>query len=45
VLTGEKGALTALVEGLQHAENPAERKAKKLVIIIDEFSDLPKYDG
>lgn len=40
-----KEALPALLEGMQNAEKLARKKAKKLVIIIDEFSDLPKYDG
>ncbi|MBW2432503.1 MAG: hypothetical protein JRF36_02800 [Deltaproteobacteria bacterium] len=41
----EKDALSALLEGLHHAENLAARKKKKLVIIIDEFSDLEKFNG
>lgn len=41
----ETEALPALLEGLRHAEDLAKQKGKKLVIIIDEFSDLPKYDG
>jgi len=38
-------ALPAFLEGMQNAEKLAQKKGKKLVIIIDEFSDLPKYDG
>lgn len=38
-------ALPALLEGLSHCERLAARRRKKLVIAIDEFSDLAKYDG
>ena len=41
----EKEALSALLEGMGHAETLAEKKGKKLVVIIDEFSDLEKYNG
>lgn len=41
----EKDALSALFEGMQHAEKLAVKKKKKLVIIIDEFSDLDKFNG
>jgi hypothetical protein len=41
----EKDALTALLESMQYAESLANRTRKKLVIIIDEFSELPKYNG
>ncbi len=41
----EKDALAALVEGMAHADNLAAKKNKKLVIIIDEFSDIEKYNG
>lgn len=40
-----KEALPALLEGMEHAEKLAWEKNKKLVVIIDEFSDLPKYNG
>lgn len=40
-----KEALPALLEGMHHAEKLARKKGKRLVIAIDEFSDLPKYDG
>jgi len=40
-----KDALPALLEGMQHAERLARKRRKKLVVVIDEFSDLPKYDG
>jgi hypothetical protein len=43
--TDEKDALPALLEGMQHAEKLAQKKRKRLVVIIDEFSDLPKYNG
>ena len=42
---GDKDALSALIEGMAHAESLAKKKGKKLVIIIDEFSDLEKYSG
>ncbi len=41
----EKDALAALLEGMRHAESLAAKKKKKLVVIIDEFSDLDKYNG
>lgn len=37
--------VTALIEGMRNAEEVAGRRDKKLVILVDEFSDLPKYDG
>jgi hypothetical protein len=40
-----KEALSALLEGMQHAEALAAKKKRKLVVIIDEFSDLEKYTG
>ena len=42
---GEKDSLPALLEGMDHAERLAIKKKKKLVVIIDEFSDLEKYNG
>ena len=42
---GEKDSLPALLEGMDHAERLAIKKKKKLVVIIDEFSDLQKYNG
>ncbi len=42
---GESEPLKALLEGLSHAEDLATRKKRKLIIIIDEFSDLSKYNG
>ena len=41
----DKDALSALIEGMAHAEKLAAKKGRKLVIIIDEFSDIEKYDG
>jgi AAA+ ATPase superfamily predicted ATPase len=41
----EKDALSALLEGMRHTEKLAVNKKKKLVVIIDEFSDLEKYNG
>jgi hypothetical protein len=41
----ETDALAALLEGMRHAEWLAVKKKKKLVVIIDEFSDLEKYNG
>lgn len=40
-----KEALPALLEGMHKADALAGQKKRKLVIAIDEFSDLPKYDG
>jgi hypothetical protein len=41
----EKEALAALLEGMQHTEALAAKKKRKLVVVIDEFSDIQKYDG
>ena len=41
----DKDALAALVEGLSHADALAAAQKKTLVIIIDEFSDIKKYNG
>jgi hypothetical protein len=40
-----KEVVSALMEGMRHAEALAVKKKKKLVVIIDEFSDLGKYNG
>jgi len=45
VASGEGDPLQALLEGLNHAEELARKKKRLLVIIIDEFSDLLKYNG
>lgn len=44
-VAGEKEAISALLEAMSHAEGLAKKKDRKLVVIIDEFSDLVKYDG
>jgi len=41
----ENDALSALLESMQYAERLAKRRRKKLVVIIDEFSELTKYNG
>ena len=41
----EKDALSGLLEGMHHAEKLAAKKKKKLVVIIDEFSDIDKFNG
>ena len=41
----EKDSLSALLEGIRHTEKLAVKKRKKLVVIIDEFSDIEKYNG
>jgi len=45
VVSEYKEDLPALLEGMQNAEKLAQKKGRKLVVVIDEFSDLPKYDG
>lgn len=42
---GEKDALAALIEGLAHSQALATKRNKSLVVIIDEFSDIEKYNG
>jgi hypothetical protein len=45
-LAGEsREGIFALLEGMRHAEDLAHRKDRKLVVVMDEFSDLPKYNG
>jgi hypothetical protein len=41
----DKEAMGALIEGFAHADALAAGKKKTLTIIIDEFSDLDKYNG
>ena len=41
----EKDAMGALIEGFAHADALATRKKKTITIIIDEFSDIEKYNG
>jgi uncharacterized protein len=45
VVAEDKEAIPALLEGLHQAEVLAAKKKKRLVTIIDEFSDLVKYNG
>lgn len=45
VVAGEKEALPALQEGMRHAEALARKAKRKLAVVIDEFSDLEKYNG
>jgi hypothetical protein len=42
---GDQEALPALIEGMAHAEALARKKKKRLVVVIDEFSDIEKYNG
>ena len=43
--TDYKEAIPALLEGMGQADGLAQKRDKRLVVAIDEFSDLPKYDG
>lgn len=45
VVVQDKAAIAALIEGMNHAEALASKKKRKLVVIIDEFSDLIKFNG
>jgi hypothetical protein len=45
VAMGEKDGLPALLEGMRHAEALAKKTKRKLIVVIDEFSDLEKYNG
>ncbi|MEE8431010.1 MAG: ATP-binding protein [Candidatus Desulfatibia sp.] len=45
VVVQEKDGIAALIEGMNHAETLAGKKNRKLVVIIDEFSDLIKFNG
>lgn len=45
VVAGEKEALPAVQEGMRHAEALARKAKRKLAVVIDEFSDLEKYNG
>jgi hypothetical protein len=44
-VAGDKDAIPTMIEAMGHAEGLAGRKGRKLVVIIDEFSDLVKYNG
>jgi len=41
----DKDPISALIEGMRQAEHLAAQKKKKLVVMIDEFSDVEKYNG
>lgn len=43
--TDEREAIPALLEGMGHAENLVRKMGTRLVVVIDEFSDLAKYNG
>lgn len=45
VAVQEKESLSALIEGMNHADRLAAKQNRKLVVIIDEFSDLTKFNG
>lgn len=45
VAVQEKGSLPALIEGMNHADRLAAKQNRKLIVIIDEFSDLTKFNG
>ncbi|MDH3723179.1 MAG: ATP-binding protein [Desulfobacteraceae bacterium] len=45
VAVQEKASLSALIEGMNHADRLAAKQNRKLVVIIDEFSDLTKFNG
>ena len=45
VAMGEREALPALLEGMRHAEALARKTKRRLVVVIDEFSDMEKYNG
>ena len=45
MLADRNEALPALLEAMHRADSLAGERGKKLVVAIDEFSDLPKYDG
>jgi len=41
----EKASLSALIEGMNHADRLAAKQNRKLIVIIDEFPDLTKFNG
>ena len=45
IFAEEKDSLSALIEGMNQAQNLAAKKKKRMVVMIDEFSDIEKYDG
>lgn len=44
-VAGEQDAFAALMEAMAHAERLAAKRGRRLVLIIDEFSDIEKYNG
>jgi hypothetical protein len=44
-VAGDMEAIPTMIEAMRHAEDLAGKKGRKLVVIIDEFSDLVKYNG
>jgi len=44
-LSRSEGAVPSLLDAMAYADKIAGRKKKTLVVMIDEFSDLPKYNG
>ena len=44
-IAGEKEVFQILSEVLEYPEKVSIKKKKQFVIIIDEFSDIPKYNG
>jgi len=44
-VAGDTEAIPTLIEAMRHAEDLTGKKGRKLVVIIDEFSDLVKYNG
>ena len=44
-VVGDTEAIPTMIEAMRHAEDLARTKGRKLVVIIDEFSDLVKYNG
>jgi uncharacterized protein len=45
VAVQEKESMFALIEGMNHADQLAAGQNRKLVVIIDEFSDIAKFNG
>ena len=45
LIVDEKDALAALLEGMRHVDRLAAKKGKRLAVIIDEFSDIAKFNG
>ncbi len=45
VAVDEKNAISALLEGMSQADQLARQKKRKLIVFVDEFSDIQKYNG